>query len=55
MRIRQQLSLKKLAVTLGKTLRAELQLGVTNEQAIRTLLARVKHLSPPSCNPPEPA
>jgi transposase len=51
------LKLKKLAVTLGKALRSELQLGATNAQAIRTLLARVQQstLVPTSCSLPEPA
>ena len=49
------LKLKKLAVSLGKTLRLELQLGATNDKAIQTLLARVQQPSPNWCSLSEPA
>jgi transposase len=50
------LKLKKLAVTLGKTLRLELELGATNDEAIKTLLARVQQSPPPIwCSQTEPA
>lgn len=48
--------LKKLAVTLGKTLRAELGLGASLADCIQTLLARVQTLnSPPLCAQSKPA